>query len=57
MVAKKLKTMKDNRVDGIPPKLRMETIEQISIPLARVFNLLLKEVVVRFERRKHHAVI
>ena len=30
--------MKDNKspgVDGIPPKLLMETVEQISIPLAR----------------------
>ena len=39
IVAKKIKAMKDNkspRVDGIPPKLLMETVEQISIPLARV---------------------
>ena len=49
MVAKKIKAMKDNKspgVDGIPPKLLMETVEQISIPLARVFNLSLKEGVV-----------
>ena len=41
--------MKDNKspeVDGILPILLMETVEQISIPLARVFNLLLKEGVV-----------
>ena len=43
MVAKKIKAMMKNKspgVDGIPPKLLMETeqIEQISIPLARVFN-------------------
>ena len=34
-VAKKIKAMKDNKspgVDGIPPKLLMETVEQISIP-------------------------
>ena len=45
MVAKKIKAMKDNKspgVDGIHPKLLMETVEQISIPLARVFNLPLK---------------
>ena len=45
MVAKKIKAMKDNKscgVDGIPPKLLMEIVEQISIPLARVFNLSLK---------------
>ena len=38
-VAKRIKAMKDNKspgVDGIPPKLLMETVEQISIPLASV---------------------
>ena len=41
MVTKKIKAVKDNKspgvdhVDGILPKLLMETIEQISIPLAR----------------------
>ena len=52
MVAKKIKAMKDNKspgVDGIPPKLLMETVEQISVPPARVFNLSLKEGVVPFE--------
>ena len=42
MVAKKIKALKDNKspvVDIIPPKLLMETTEQISTPLARVFNL------------------
>ena len=42
LVAKKIMAMKDKKspgVDGIPPKLLMETVEQISIPLARVFNL------------------
>ena len=51
MVAKKIKAMKNNNspgVDGIHPKLLMETVEQISIPLARVFNLSLKEGVVPF---------
>ena len=41
MVAKKIKAMMDNKssgVDGIPSKLLME-VEQISIPLATVFNL------------------
>ena len=52
MVAKKTKAMKDNKspgVDGIPPKLLMETVEQISIPLARVFKLALIKGVVSFE--------
>ena len=41
MVAKKIRDMKDNKspgVDGIPPKLLLEIVEQISIPLATVFN-------------------
>ena len=39
MVAKKIKVMNDNKLpggDGILPKLLMETVEQISVPLARV---------------------
>ena len=46
LIDKKIKAMKDSKspgVDGIPPKL------QISIPLAIVFNLSLKEGVVPFE--------
>ena len=52
MVAKKIKAMKEKKspgVDGIPPKLLIETVEQIRIPLARVFNLSLKEGVVPVE--------
>ena len=44
--------MKDNKspgLDEIPPKLLMETVEQINIILERVFNLSLKEGVVPFE--------
>ena len=55
MVAKTIKTMMDNKshgVNGIPPKLLMETVEQISIPLARVFNLSLKEGIVHFDGNK-----
>ena len=51
MVAKKIKAIKDNKssgVDRIPPKLLMETIEQINIPIAKVLNLSLKEGVVPF---------
>ena len=46
MVAMKIRDMKDNKspgVDGIPPKLLLEIVEQISIPLATVFNLSLEE--------------
>ena len=53
------KAMKDNKspgVDGIPPKLLMETVDQISIPLARVFNLSLKEGVVPFEWKEANII-
>ena len=59
MVAKKIEAMKDNKspgVDGIPPKLLMEIVEQISIPLARVFNLSLKEGVVPFEWKETNII-
>ena len=59
LVAKKIKAMKDNKspgVDGVPPKLLMETVEQISIPLARVFNLPLKEGVVPFEWKEANII-
>ena len=59
LVAKKIKAMKDNKspgVDGIPPKLLMETVEKISIPLARVFNLSLKEGVVPFEWKEANII-
>ena len=59
LVAKKIKVMKDNKspgVDGIPPKLLMETVEQIGIPLARVFNLSLKEGVVPFEWKEANII-
>ena len=45
MIAKKIKKMKDNKspgVHGIPPKLLKETVEQISTPLAKLFNLSLE---------------
>ena len=52
MVAKKIRDMKENKspgVDGIPPKLLLEIVEQISIPLATVFNLSIEEEVVPLE--------
>ena len=55
MVANKIKAMNDNKspgVEGIPPALVTETVKQISIPLARVFNLSLKVGVVPFEWKK-----
>ena len=34
-----MKDTKSLRVDGLPPKLLMETVEQIRITIARVFKL------------------
>ena len=59
MIAKKIKVMEDNKssgVVGIPPKLLLETAEQISIQLARVFNLSLKEGVVPFEWKEANVI-
>ena len=52
MIAKKIKKMKDNKspgVDGIPRKLLKEIVEQISTPLAKVFNLSLEVGIVPSE--------
>ena len=49
MVAEKIRDLKDNKspgMVGIPSKLLLEIVEQISIPLATVFNLSLQEGVV-----------
>ena len=46
IIAKKIKKMKNNKshgVDQIPPKLLKEIVEQISTPLAKLFNLSLEE--------------
>ena len=52
MIARKIKKMKDNKspgVDGIPPKLLKEIVEQFSTPLAKLFNLSLEEGIVPSE--------
>ena len=59
MVAKKIRDMKENkspRVDGIPSKLLLEIVEQISIPLATVFNLSIKEGVVPLEWKEANII-
>ena len=46
MIAKKIENMKDKKspgVNGIPPKLLKEIVEQSSTPFAKLFNLLLEE--------------
>ena len=48
MIAQKIKKMKDNKspgVDGVPPKLLKEIVQQISTPLAKLFNLSLEGIV------------
>ena len=48
IIAKKIKKMKTNKslgVDGIPPKQVKEIVEQISTPLAKLFNLSLEGIV------------
>ena len=39
-------------MDGIPPKLLLEIVEQICVPLATVFNLSLEEGIVPLEWKK-----
>ena len=52
MVAKEIRDMKKNKspvVVGIRSKLVLEIVEQISLPLAAVFNLSLEEGIVPLE--------
>ena len=52
MIAQKIKKLKDNKlpgVDGIPPKLLKEIVEQISTPHAKLFDLSLEEGIVPSE--------
>ena len=49
MIAKKIKKMKENKspgVDGIPPKLLKEIVEEINTPPTKLFNLSLEEGIV-----------
>ena len=52
IVASKINNMKENKspgVDGISHKILEETVEQISTPLAHVFNMSLQEGIVPLE--------
>ena len=54
--------MKENKspgLDGISPKILKETVEQISKPLADVFNMSLQRgnCTFRMDRSKHHYFI
>ena len=57
MVPMKIRDIKDNKspgVDGIPPKLLLEIVEQISIPL--VFKLSLEEGIVPLEWKEANII-
>ena len=47
-----MKEKKSPGVDGIPPKLLKEIVDEISTPLANIFNLSLKEGIVPSERKE-----
>ena len=51
--------MKENKspgVDGISPKILKETVEQISSPLAHVFNMSLQEEIVPLEWKEANII-
>ena len=59
MVAMKIRDVKDNKspgLDEIPPKLLLEIVEQISIPLATVLNLSLEEGIVPLEWKESNNI-
>ena len=59
VLANKINNMKDNKspgVDGIAPKILKETVEQISKPLAHVFNMSLREGSVPLEWKEANII-
>ena len=59
MIAKKIRDMKDSKspgLDGIPSKLLLKIVEQISIPFATVFNLSLDEGIVPLEWKEANII-
>ena len=59
MVVKKIRHIKVNKspgVDGIPPNLLLEILQQISIPLATVLNLSLEEGVVPLQWKEANII-
>ena len=59
MIAKNIKKLKDNKspvVDGIPPTLLKEIVEQINTPIAKLFTRR-RNSSFRMERGKHYAAI
>ena len=59
LVVSKINNMKENKspgVDGISPKILKETVEQISTPIAHVFNMSLQEGIVPFEWKEANII-
>ena len=59
VVASKINNMKENKspgVDGLSPKILKETVEQISKPLAHVFNMSLQEGIVPVEWKEANSI-
>ena len=59
VVATKINNMKENKspgVDGISPTILKETVEQISTPLAHVFNMSLQEGIVPLEWKEANII-
>ena len=59
VVANKINNMKDNKspgVDGIAAQILKETVEQISMPLAHVFNMSLQEGIVPLEWKEANVI-
>ena len=59
VVVSKINNMKENKspgVDGISPNILKETVEQISLPLAHVFNMSLQEEIVPFEWKEANII-
>ena len=59
VVVSKINNMKENKwpgVDGISPKILKETVDQISTPLAHVFNMSLQEGIVPFEWKEANII-
>ena len=59
VLANKINNMKDNKspgIDRIAPKILKETVEQISKPLAHVFNMSLREGIVPLEWKEANII-
>ena len=59
VVANKINNMKKNKspgVDGMSPKILKETVEQISMPLAHVFNMSLQEGIIPLEWKEANII-